>query len=238
MTKLLEDHIFVPQNWSDRPSNPERVPSWIDSIYEFYGDNSPIFPNDYRLINEDENKRRFDNGTVNFCFGWKISPLRKVLQHKDKYWIDSNWINCEEPCSDTSQDVNLLPYMMESRRKRDVIPLSQIADTASQVLIHPEGIIVPRGAQINSYVIEYGRFPAGYKFQATTRSTVGRNGLDSVSTAGNINGGWEGILLCEVRNYGDHDLLMKIGAWVVQVGPHPNPESHKYLGQYQGQQPD
>ena len=226
----MKDKLYLPDGWRDRPEDAKGINEWLDTLYGV-----KIDSDGYRGLTEEEAEKRIDNGSINFYLGFIISPETKTREKTDEYDIHGNWIDCDDPLNRITEDVNILPLMEESRKTKKLIPLSGVVDTNSRILIHPEGIIIPNGSQINSYVIEYAEYPKGYIYQATTPSSIGRKGLDSVSTAGTINGDWKGILLCELRNYGDEPVLAKVGSRIVQAYPVPNAESVEYKGQFQEQ---
>ncbi len=170
--------------------------------------------------------------------GFVISVAPRQHEKTDAFGIKGKWIPLND--SDYELDtIDLLPCMKDARDNRTLMSLSEYCDTDSPVSIHPEGLIIPRGFQVNAYTIEKVAIPEGYILQATTPTGFGRRGGDSVATAGTLNDGWRGVPLCEIRNGGlsPDPVFVEVGQRIVQAYPIPNIESTAYKGFFQDQFP-
>lgn len=245
----LEKIVQVPKGWIDLPSfesfeksNPglsnwtklyclyshDVLRPWINKANQLFGDSNE------GLVYEDLNDSHFErvkpDGTINLTCGFYISFIDKS---------SLGFIPISVPIKYLASTINVLPYLMQARERREDILLSDIVETDNQAKITETGILLPPGEQIMVYAVEEVSMPNDYIGQATTKSGIGRRGLDTVATAGTFNKGWKGLPLLECNNRNlSEPILLEVGVPIAQFYFIDASHSEgQYSGSFQDQTP-
>jgi len=204
------------------------IKPWINRIQQIYGDITELL--EFENLGKEHYKRVQPDGVVDLTCGFYISVIRKS---------QIGFIPISVPISYLTTTVNILPYLMQVQEKHSDIPLSDIVETENNARITETGILLPPGEQIMIYTVEKINMPKCYIGQATTKSGIGRRGLDTVATAGTFNKGWRGVPLLELNNRNlSESILVEPGVPIAQF--YLIDASHskgQYVGKFQDQMP-
>ncbi|MBC8495833.1 hypothetical protein H8D36_06775 [archaeon] len=226
--KHFEGGNFDKTNWANsylEYQNEIALP-WIRKIQQLYGDKTEI--NEFEDLNEEHYNRVQSTGVVDLTCGFYISIIKTS---------QLDFIPTSVPIKYLTDTINILPHLMQVQKNGVHIPLSSIVDTKNGASITETGILLPPGEQIMIYTIEEINMPENYIGQITTKSGIGRRGLDTVATAGTLNPGWKGVPILEANNRNlSEPILIELGVPIAQF--YLIDASHskgKYDGEFQNQ---
>ncbi len=245
----LERIVTVPEGWVDLPSfesfektNPgiqdwtklyhlyteEVIKPWLYNTNNLFWEEQENL--EYEYLDDSHHKRVQSGGVINLFCGPHISFL-------DKNTL--GYIPTSVPIDNLVTTMNILPLIVHSQSYRENFQLSELYNTENKAVVTGTGILLPPGEQIMMYCVEKINMPQDYIGQATTKSGIGRRGLDTVATAGTFNKGWKGIPLLEFNNRNSAEpILLEIGVSIAQFYLIDASHSEgQYTGQFQNQSP-
>jgi deoxycytidine triphosphate deaminase len=206
----------------------ELVRPWLRDLHSKYGKLKQL--SDFREVKDSDVPRVDGGGVFNLSCGFFLSVNTRN---------EMGYIPTGLPISYLVKTINVLPYIIQAQEENRTIPLNEIIDTNNTSQISPFGIVVPPNEQVMIYTIEHVSVPNEFIGQATTKSGIGRRGLDTVATAGTFNRGWRGVPLLETNNRNaKDDVLVEIGVPIAQFYLIPTSCTEgTYNGRFQDQIP-